>query len=264
MRLKNLENFCDELKYLPPLPLPQIIITKTKIFSSRQMWRHLSTTSYAFSPMFRKTSTLQYAFHVTNGFRQGGALSPYLFAVYLNDLSTELNKNKTGCCVGEVLLNHLMFAYDIWVFCPSVRGLHSILDVCQAYAELHGITFNYSKTVCMTFKAKSGAKTAVTPLLTLGGQNVRSVNHCKYLGIVLDTELSDDKDIQRQLPYQYCAANKLRGSFSRCLNAVKNVLFRSFCTPMYAPQLWYNFRKSCMQRLRVVCNFGCRALYNLP
>ena len=56
----------------------------------------------------------------------------YLFAVYLNDLSTELNKIKTGCYVGEVLLNHLMFADDICVFCPSVRGLQSILDVCQA------------------------------------------------------------------------------------------------------------------------------------
>jgi len=81
---------------------------------------------------------------------------------------------------------------------------------------------------------------------------------------LLDTELSDDKDIQRQLRYQYCAANKLRTSFSRCSNAVKNVLFRSFCTPMCSSQLWCNFRKSCMQRLRVACNFGCRALYNLP
>jgi len=33
---------------------------------------------------------------------------------------------------------------------------------------------------------------------------------------------------------------------------------------MYASQLWCNFRKSCMQRLRVAYNFGCRALYNLP
>ena len=32
---------------------------------------------------------------------------------------------------------------------------------------------------------------------------------------------------------------------------------------MYASQLWCNFRKSCMQRLRVAYNFGCRALYNL-
>ena len=45
---------------------------------------------------------------------------------------------------------------------------------------------------------------------------------------------------------------------------LKNVLFRSFCTPMYASQLWCNFRKSCMQRLRVAYNFGCRSLYNLP
>jgi len=67
----------------------------------------------------------------------------------------------------------------------------------------------------MTFKAKS-AKSTVTPLLTPCGQNVKSVDYYKYLGIVLDTELSDDKDIQRQLRYQYCAANKLRASFSRC------------------------------------------------
>jgi len=47
-------------------------------------------------------------------------------------------------------------------------------------------------------------------------------------------------------------------------NCVKNVLFRSLCTPMYASQLWCNFRKSCMQRLRVSYNFGCWTLYNLP
>ena len=48
----------------------------------------------------------------------------------------------------------------------------------------------------MTFKAKS-AKSTVTPLLALGGQYVKYVNQYKYLGIVLDTKLSDDKDIQR-------------------------------------------------------------------
>jgi len=48
------------------------------------------------------------------------------------------------------------------------------------------------------FKAKR-AKSTVTPVLTLGGQNVKSVDQYKYLGTVLDTELSNDKDIQRQL-----------------------------------------------------------------
>jgi len=39
-----------------------------------------------------------------------------------------------------------------------------------------------------------------------------SVNHYKYLGVVLDSELSDGKDIQEQQRYQYCAANTLRVS----------------------------------------------------
>ena len=156
-----------------------------------------------------------------------------------------------------------MFADDVCVFCPSVRWLQRSLDVCQAYAESHGIIFNCSKTACMTFKAKS-AKSTATPVLKLGGQYVNYVDQCKYLGILLDTELTDDKDIQRQLRYIYCAANKLPATFSCCSNAVKNVLFRSFCTPMNASQLWCNFRESCMQRLRVAYNFGCKALYNLP
>jgi len=51
-----------------------------------------------------------------------------LFAVYLDDFSNELNNIKDGCYTGEALLNHLMFADDICVFCPSVRWLQKILD----------------------------------------------------------------------------------------------------------------------------------------
>jgi len=86
----------------------------------------------------------------------------------------------------------------IFVFCPSVRGLQSILDMCQAGAESHRIIFNCTKTVCMTFKAKN-TKSTVIPLLTLGVQRVKYVSHYKYLGIILDIELSVDKNIQKQL-----------------------------------------------------------------
>jgi len=33
----------------------------------------------------------------------------------------------------------------------------------------------------------------------MGGKNLKSVNHYKYLGAALNIELSDDEDIQRQL-----------------------------------------------------------------
>jgi len=48
------------------------------------------------------------------------------------DLDLDLDNIEARCCIGEVLLNHLMFVDDICVFCPSVRWLQRILDVCQA------------------------------------------------------------------------------------------------------------------------------------
>ena len=93
-------------------------------------------------------------FHVANGVRPGGVLRPYFFAVYLDDLSLEPSNIKAGYYIGEILLNHLTFVDDIYVFCPSVRGLQRILDVCQADAGLHEIIFNCSKTVCTMFKLR--------------------------------------------------------------------------------------------------------------
>jgi len=55
-----------------------------------------------------------------------------------------------------------------------------------------------------------------------GGKNLKSFTHYKYLVIELNAELPDDKHIQRQLRYQYCAANKLQASFSRHSNTVEN------------------------------------------
>jgi len=114
------------------------------------------------------------------------------------------------------------------------------------------------------WRLRQRAQKSLSSLIDTGWSKCKICWPLRICGIVWDTVLSDDKDIQRQLRYQYCPANKLRASFSRCSRAVKNVLFRSFCAPMYASQLWCNFRKSCMQRLRVAYISGRRALYNLP
>jgi len=54
-------------------------------------------------------------FTVTNGVRQGGVLSPYLFAVYLDELSIQVGSARVGCTVGNMVVNHLMFADDMCV-----------------------------------------------------------------------------------------------------------------------------------------------------
>jgi len=53
-------------------------------------------------------------FTVTSGARQGD-LSPYLFAVCLNELSDQLGSDRVGCTVGNIVMNHLIFADDMCV-----------------------------------------------------------------------------------------------------------------------------------------------------
>ena len=40
-------------------------------------------------------------FTVSNGVRQGGILSPRLFAVYVDDLSKQLSDARSGCFIGH-------------------------------------------------------------------------------------------------------------------------------------------------------------------
>jgi len=72
------------------------------------------------------------------------------------------------------------------------------LSVCQAYAESHEIFSTAAKL--FVWRLRLRAQKAQSPhYWQMGGKNLKSVNQYKSLGAVLNTELSDDKDIQRQL-----------------------------------------------------------------
>ena len=49
-----------------------------------------------------------------------------------------------------------------------------------------------------------------------------------------------------------------------CSVEVKNTLFRSFCTPMYTCQLWWNFSVQSMHKLNVAYNNAFRFMHHLP
>ena len=94
-------------------------------------------------------SQLSQSFGVSNSVRQGGILSPYLFAANINQLSKDLNHIPAGCYIGNTLVNHIIYADDIYCFSLSFAGLQDLLAVCDSFSYKNGIVFNSNKSQCM-------------------------------------------------------------------------------------------------------------------
>ena len=85
----------------------------------------------------RWNNTMSTGFNVSNGVRQGGILSPYLFCIYVNELSKMLNKVHVGCFVETMLVNHLMYADDLVLLSPSAAGLSILLSTVMTVDMLN-------------------------------------------------------------------------------------------------------------------------------
>ena len=208
-------------------------------------------------------SSVSVGFKVSNGVRQGGILSPYLYNVFMDDLSNRLNKCKTGCIVGDTVTNHFMYADDLVAFSPCSAGLQEILSVCSQYGAQFDIKYNAEKSNIMIVRSRED-RGSVFPMFFLSGNALGVCNEAKYLGHYLSDDLSDDRDIQRQCNKLYAQANMLKRRFHMCSSDVKASLFRAYCTPLYTAHLWDSYKAKSFQRLNVAYNDALRMLLRVP
>lgn len=208
-------------------------------------------------------NVLSDGFTVTNGVRQGGILSPYLFCVFMDDLSLALNDVPTGCFLGEQRVNHLMYADDIVLLSPSASGLRQLLSQCELYGQSHDILFNSSKCNVMVFSCTL-LKSLKDAEFKINEKTILQCSQYKYLGHIVVNTLNDNLDIQRQIKKLYAQGNILIRKFSNCSESVKIMLFRTYCTSLYTPHLWWNFSQTCLQKLIVAYNNIFRVLTRQP
>ena len=201
-------------------------------------------------------------FSVSNGVRQGGVLSLYLFPLYIDDLSVKLNCVKAGCFLGNSRHNHIIYADDLCCFSPSLDGLQDLLNVCSNYAVEHNITFNCSKSVGILFLPKYLLLSNL-PKVFLCNNVVKFKNNVKYLGVFLNNNLKDDDDICRQVRYLYGKSYELKTTFSKCSRTIKNIPFNYHCTSFYANHLWSKYLCSSLNHLRVAYNDSFRLIHGL-
>ena len=120
------------------------------------------------------------SFTVKSGVRQGGVLSPHLFAIYVNDLIILLRKLRVGCHIIDLFLACFVYADDICLLAPSRSALQLLLDTCESYGLSWCLSYNPSKSKVMSF-----GKHSVSPPFTMYGNSLDYVREYKYLGVIV-------------------------------------------------------------------------------
>ena len=119
------------------------------------------------------------AFQLHAGVRQGGVLSPMLFAVYIDDIISELSIRGLGFSLHGCFIGCLLYADDMLLISHSYSMLQIMLDVCCTVMYSLDLKFNVKKSVLLRIGSRFNS--LCTPL-KLDGQVLTSVTECKYLG----------------------------------------------------------------------------------
>ena len=119
-------------------------------------------------------------FRVYSGVRQGGVLSPHLFALYVDDLISELRRLNDGCHVLDLFLACIVYADDICLLAPCRSALQLLLNTCVTYGLRWCLTYNPLKSKVMYFGKGTHSST-----FTMYGKNIEFVDRYKYLGVTV-------------------------------------------------------------------------------
>ena len=199
-------------------------------------------------------------FHISAGVRQGGVLSPDFYSVYVNDLIVKLQDSKKGCYMGTLFAAALFYADDMAILSPSVKGLQSLLKICEEYCLRWDICLNANKSRSLYF----GKKTSIPYTVLLNNNKVEWAEEWKYLGVTLKSGKTFG-----------CSVTDRVRKFYRCANAILRIdgysnemvmlhLLETHCVPIlsYAIEVIKVCDRDERRQLRVAYNSIFRKLFD--
>lgn len=162
-------------------------------------------------------------------------LSPYLFALYIDDLIVELRQSGHGLHIGHLFVGCAVYADDIAILSASCSGLQQLINICALYGGKWDIKFNPLKSQLITFGGQNPRCQIV-----LNNNPVQWVDKVKYLGIyfMCNNGLNDVADLLRRFYSQF---NNILSVIGKCSNEIlKLYLVKTYCLPtlMYGCEIW--------------------------
>ena len=167
-------------------------------------------------------------FVVTAGVCQGGVLSPNFYCIYVEDLLDALKRQKKGCYYLNIFAAAFIYADDMAVIAPSIKGLVSLLKTCESYCAEWDICLNAKKSRCMYF----GKRINIQHNIILNGNAVEWTNKWPYLGVKLNSSKSFNCSVKEKVRKFYRSVNAILRIDGRSNDMVMLALLEAHCVPI--------------------------------
>ncbi|KAK3513051.1 hypothetical protein QTP70_000209 [Hemibagrus guttatus] len=136
-------------------------------------------------------------FNVEVGLHQGSALSPFLFAMVMDQLSEEVRQESPWT---------MMFADDIVICSESREQVEENLERWRFALERRGMKVSRSKTEYMCVNEREGSGT-----VRLQGEEVKKVQEFKYLGSTVQSNGECGKEVKKRVQAGWNGWRKVSG-----------------------------------------------------
>ena len=143
----------------------------------QSMYSHVKTKVYCNG---EKSET----FECHLGVRQGECLSPFLFAMYVNDLEFKLSSTSAGISVDDMKILLLFYADDVVIFGDTPDGLQSGIDSLFEYCNKWKLKLNTIKSQVIVFKK---GNSRIQHTWYFGDTELKVSNKIPYLGIMFSS-----------------------------------------------------------------------------
>jgi hypothetical protein len=200
-------------------------------------------------------------YKLTAGVRQGGVLSPFLFAIYVDDLLNKLNSCALGCYINHLCFNAIMYADDLILLSLSILDLQPMINICITELESIDMVLNINKSVCIRIGKR---KLHTTSNLLVNDQPLKWHQEISYLGVTIQSANKFKCNLQRMRQKYFRSLNSIYGKVgTRTEIRVLVQLLNSFCVPLltYATEA-ITLYKSDYSRLEAAYSLAFSKIFN--